>query len=71
VTFSIVLNGDLENGLIAGPGMTIDDCRVGFAMIEDRAINRKGQVAFLALCTDAAGNYDHYAVIVATPIGTK
>ncbi len=71
VTYSIALNGDLEHGLIAGPGMTIGDCNVHFAMIEDRAVNRKGQVAFMALCTDAGGNYDHYAVIVATPMATK
>jgi hypothetical protein len=64
--FGVALNGDIQNGKVAWPGMVIDGCNVRQALVGPRSINKFGQIALLLTCT-VTGNTTYQAVVIATP----
>lgn len=65
--YGVVLNGDVENGQIAWPGMVIDGCTIRSAVVGSRSLNKNGQIA-LSLTCDLGGGKTNTAVVVATPV---
>lgn len=63
----LVLNGDMQNGQIIWPGMTINGCQVLGAFVGAYAINSSGQVATLVDCTNDGGDISDQQIVVATP----
>lgn len=71
-TFGVALNGDLQNGQLAFPGMVINGCTVQSAGASPRSIDKDGNIAILLNCAPTTPGAPPLAqLVIASPPSKK